>query len=421
MTNETICLPDMSAGGRPAHSPLGASSAERWMNCPGSVDLIRELTLPESDDPSYRAEGTAMHMAAEKCLRESMDPWEVVGEKFEGCEITPAMGDAIQIYLEACRADMAKAAHFYIEFPVSSPIHPMFYGTLDFAAIFGKPATPDQMKAFNWPEPFIVPELIRIRDLKGGEGIIVEPEENPQLKYYAYGLIGKNPHWADETPVLLEICQPRAFSLDGANRWWETTVGAIREWVHDTLVPAMARAEIDGTLDAGKWCRFCPAKLVCPLLTDLFKAASLYNPKDVVNFTDEQAAMNYSQVSAVKFYLKALEDDVYRRLNAGTVMTGYAKLVPKKSNRVFNPGAAALAKERFGDEAFTDPAMKSPAELEKISPAAREFVREFSHQPDTGLTVAAWEDGRGAVKVTTTQEAFGDAVKNLVDKENGAS
>jgi hypothetical protein len=57
--------------------------------------------------------------------------------------------------------------------------------------------------------------------------------------------------------------------------------------------------------------------------------------------------------------------------------------------------------------------MKSPAELEKLSPAAKAFVKEHAYHPDTGLTVAAWDDPKPAVKVQTTTETFGAALKAL--------
>lgn len=402
------------------HSPLGASGAERWMSCAGSVTLIARLRqlldamgVPEEDDPDYRREGTAMHEASEHCLREGCDTWEIVGQTFNDTVIDEPMADAIQVYLDDCRADMDGAALYYVEFPVSSPVHPDFYGTLDFSAIFGKSPGRGQ---------FIVPTLVKVKDLKGGEGIIVEPDDNPQLKYYAYGLIDKNPHWADETPVELCIVQPRGFHVDGSIRSWRTTVGEIRSWVVNELVPAMHRTELDDTLDAGPWCRFCPAKLVCPLLTSLFRAACTANPKEVVNYGNDSLARSWGYSKAVKFYLTALEAETFRRLNAGDNegFEGIAKLVPKKSNRVWNSDAKDEAQQRFGGEAFTKPEMKSPAELEKLSPAAKAFVKEHAYHPDTGLTVATWDDPKPAVKVLTTQQAFGDALKALGYGEDAA-
>ena len=68
------------------HSPLGASSAERWMNCPGSVALIQALKLEGTDDPEYRKMGTAAHAAAAHITLNDMDAWEVVGQKFEDAD-----------------------------------------------------------------------------------------------------------------------------------------------------------------------------------------------------------------------------------------------------------------------------------------------------------------------------------------------
>lgn len=361
------------------HSPLGASGAERWMNCPGSVTLLKNLDLPESDDPSYRETGTAMHEAGEHCLRQGLDAWEIVGETFNNVEITDNLATAIQVYLDVCRRYMDFATVFGIEEHVSSPVHPDFYGTADFWAFVTATGRPAAKTMADPPAPG---DKFVMLDLKGGEGIIVEPDDNPQIKYYAFGVvdgwerqIGMELH--PDIPVELGIAQPRAYHPSGETiRTWPTTVGAIKAWVHDVLVPAMNATETDNFLDTGPWCRFCPAKLVCPMLTALFKAAATADPKQIVHFTDEQAAENYRQIEAVKFYLKALQDDAFRRLNAGhsEAFEGVAKLTYKKSDRVFNAKVTVDDKEvpivdalraKFGDEAFTDPTPKTPAQIEK--------------------------------------------------------
>lgn len=401
------------------HSPLGASGAERWMSCPGSVALLKELQLPESDDPSYRIEGTAMHEAAEHCLKNGLDTWEIVGETFSTIVIDAAMADAVQVYLDVCRADKDIASTTFVEYRISSPVHESFYGTADWVALISKAGrlSISEMRADE--------ERLVIADLKGGQGIIVEPDDNPQLKYYAFGVIdgmerSSGQVFDDTLKVVLRIVQPRAYHDEGCVREWETTVGEIKEWVHDTLVPAMARAEIDNTLEAGPWCRFCAAKLVCPLLTSLFRAAATSNPQEIINYSDASIARSYQYVKAVKFYLKALEDETYRRLNMGIEMTGSAKLVAKKANRVFKDGALEAIKAAVGDEAFTAPALKSPAELEKVSPAAKALVKEWAYMPSTGLTVAMWDDPKPAVKVQTSTEAFGAAVAQLVENTDAA-
>lgn len=389
---------------RRGHSPLGASGAERWMKCPGSVALLKELDLPESDEEDYRREGTAMHEAAEHCLREGLDTWEIVGQSWNNTVIDAPMADAIQVYLDTVRPDMDRAFKSFVEYKVSSPVHPKFYGTADFVAlVHGSEAG----------------QMLDVTDLKGGEGIIVEPDDNPQLKYYAFGVLEqmvRDGHaiLPNEFRVRLRIVQPRAYHPTGevVRSWW-TTAGEIAEWVHDTLVPAMAATEYDNSLDAGPWCRFCPAKLVCPLLNSLFKAACVADPKAVGDHTDAGLGRSYQYVQAVKFYLKALEGEVYKRLNRGVTMDGVVKLVNKKADRVWKPTAAELLKEKFGAEAMTTPELKSPAAIEKLGPAAKELVKGQAYMPVTGTTVALWDDPRAGVKVTTNQEAFAGALAKL--------
>lgn len=374
---------------KPLHSPLGASSAERWMHCPGSVALLKKLELPHSDEPEYRALGTAAHELGAVCLSVGKDAWELIGEKFNGSHVDKEMADAVQVYLDTVRPAFDQpGAKTFIEYGVSHPSHELFYGTLDFGAVYGTTA--------------------EINDYKHGAGIIVEVEENPQLMYYAYGFIRE---FAQVETVVLRIIQPRTYRE--AVRTWITTVAHIKEWAEKELIPAMRVAELEaGDLDAGDWCRFCPAKLVCPLMKQLFGAAATTNPKEIVDLSNDSLGRSYNYIQAAKFYIKALEDEIYNRLNRGNKVPG-CKLVPKKANRVFKPEAKEEAISRFGDDAFTVPELKSPAEIDKLGATGKQFTMEFAFTPQTGLTVAKESDDRIGVTMQTTAQAFGAALEKL--------
>lgn len=374
------------------------------MNCPGSNILLDTLALPETEEESWTTEGTAMHAAAAACLNDGVDAWEMMHRDFGGVAIDAEMADGVQVYLDYVRPIITQASAHWVEFPISSPVHELFYGTLDFGALALRMST-----APGACPPRFNTNVVRIVDLKGGKGIVVEVEDNPQLKYYAFGLIDAHPEWPDEMPVILAICQPRIdYHPDGMIREWETTVGEIREWVHDTLVPAMQRAQFDRTLDAGSWCRFCPAKLACPLLTSLFKAAATHNPAVIPHLSDENLGRDYQLREAVKFYLTAQEAETQRRMLAGREVPG-AKLVRKKSNRILPPAAQKTAVQIFGDAAYKERAVKSPPELEKLGEVAREFVKENAYSPDTGLTVALESDTRPAVKLPRASDTYAEA------------
>jgi uncharacterized protein DUF2800 len=358
----------------PAHSHLGASSAERWMGCPGSVTLIQAIqSAPgyEEDDPDYRRDGTQAHALAAHCLEGEIDAWEADADQFP--ELTADMMDAVQEYLDFVRTQEGERDY---ELRVHVPeFHPAFFGTLDCV---------------------VHSTEVHIIDYKHGVGVVVDAEDNPQLMYYAYGLVNKD-HYPPERVVKLTIVQPRAFHPDGTIRTWETTVGHIRQWAEEVLKPAMlATADLD-YLALGSWCRFCPAKLVCPAYDGLAKKA-----------LQGSLPITYADAQQLKMLVRAVEEDVFKRLMNGEEVDG-AKLVKKRANRVFKE-AAPLA-DTFGEDAWEPRKLKSPAEISKL-PQGKTFVAEYAFVPDTGFTVASIDDDkRTAVRLKTPEEKYGDPLQ----------
>lgn len=383
------------------HSELGASGAERWMHCPGSVALIRGFELPESDEPDYRKDGTAAHALAAHCLAEGCDSWEGVGLSFggEGVIVDPPMAEAVQAYLDECRNVATPGAKVYIEHRISAPeIHAKYFGTLDYGVVLTTPLVieGDEIDAV-------------VLDYKHGEGLVVEVEGNPQPVYYAYGLIRLHP---EIKRLRIGIVQPRiTWHPDGTVRWATMTAAEVVAFVLEKIKPAMEATEVDNDLLPGEWCRFCPAKLVCPAMKSLFGAAAQANPSEVIELSDALLGQSWNKIKAVKFYAAALEDEVYRRNNMGKTVPG-TKLVNKKANRVWK-GDAAQALAVLGPEIFTEPELKSPPDIEKMGAKAKALVKEYAFTPNTGLTVASVGDKRPAVPVHTATETFGAALENL--------
>lgn len=382
----------MSTEQRAAHSPLGASGAERWMNCPGSVALLAELKFDGSDDPDYRTLGTAAHEAASKALIDKLEPWELVGQTFNHYRVDQNMHDAILMYVNECRQIMEEFpdGQEFIEFKIDAPeFHHEFYGTTDWA--------------------YLVGTRLFVRDYKHGEGIAVDVEWNPQIMYYAWGLLRNFP---GVDRVSLGIVQPRAFHGDGPIRVWEVDADQIRTWASGTLKPAMDRTALDNDLNAGKWCRFCPAKLVCPLMQSLFGAAMQADPKQAADLSDEALGRSYQYIPAVKMFIKAMEEEAFRRLNSGRTIP-YTKLVQQKANRVWKEGALTRLVAALGEDAWTKPELKSPPQIEALGQVGKELAKELAYKPDAGFTVAGLDDKRRAVIVKTVQETFAGAAAAL--------
>ena len=372
------------------HSPLGASGAERWMKCPGSVRLLQHLQLDESDEEDWTKEGTAAHEAAAWCLEHDEDAWERVGYAHNGITMTAELVDPIQTYLGYCRSKTLQKR--FVEYRVSSPAHPLMFGTLDHGGV-GLDASG---------------LYLDVDDFKFGAGLYVEIEDNPQLKYYAFCLIDgierqEGRELPDNAPVNLTIVQPRITWIDPV-RTWPTTVYAIKTWAHGVLIPAMKETELSDGLDAGPWCRFCPAKLVCPLLTGMFRAGALANPKHVEGMNMARLAQEYQAAKAVKFYITAVEREAFRQLSRGETHEAL-KLVKKKANRDWRPGAPEKIQALFGDEALTLPVLKSPAQIEKL-PGGPAAVSEHAYTPDTGVTVALASDPGHAIPVPKPADRF---------------
>jgi hypothetical protein len=373
------------------HSPLGASGAERYLNCPGSYLLLEALKLPPSDEEDYQREGTAMHEATAQCLAGKLDAWEMAGATFAGITLDTDMVAAINTSLDHAAPIMADAEKVYIEHKVYEPdVHPLFMGTMDFGAL--------------------IADRGYLRDWKYGAGIAVEVEDNPQFMYYGYGLMKWHPHI---TTLDIGVVQPRAFHVDGPVRLWSVSADYVEEWVQDTLVPGMLKAQRSKELCAGPWCRFCPAKLVCPILSGLFEVACTYDPNMVRDLSDGALGQSYALIKAVDKYTAAVEKEVFRRLNSGTDVIG-TKLVYKSAHRVWKDGAEKIVKAKLGDAVVVPASIKSPAQVEAISPAAKALVSQHAYKPQgNGLTIALAADKRPAVKVQRPSEVFADAVKNL--------
>jgi hypothetical protein len=354
------------------------------MNCPGSVALLKRLDLPMTEEPEYRSKGTSAHSVGYEALTSDKDAWELAGTQHGKHEADVEIMEAVQVYLDECRSLITPTAQVFHEFNISAPdFHPDFFGTLDFGVLDGR--------------------TLSIRDYKHGEGIAVDCEWNPQIMYYAYGLLRRFP---EVEIVNLGIVQPRAFHPQGPIRRWTISAEALRQWALTELRPAMERTALDTALDAGPWCRFCPAKLVCPLMVSLFGAAATADHKVVINLDDQSIGRSYQYTAAVKSYLKALEEETLRRLMAGKDIPG-TKLVNKKANRIFKEGAEqGLACSIQKNDLFTKPELKSPAQLEALGPHAKKLVAEWAYTPVSGVTVALTTDKRPAIKPDLGSEAF---------------
>jgi len=132
--------------------------------------LLQTLDLPETDESSYAAEGTAAHEVAAHCLRKGIDTWELVGQTFYGHEVTQELADAVQMYLDKIRdlrvqhgSERNYFHNSFVEYRISGDWNDKFYGSVDSA---------------EWSSDG-ESSLLDVTDFKYGAGIAVDSRACP--------------------------------------------------------------------------------------------------------------------------------------------------------------------------------------------------------------------------------------------------
>lgn len=376
------------------HASLGASSAYRWLACPGSVSL--SANIPRKDT-SYSLEGTAAHALSEISYNAGLDPSNWIGERIEGVEVSKDMADAVRVYVDFLRGlsvgDNLVCLEQRFDLSKLNPPAPMF-GTSDCTAYL-----PAERK-------------LVVADYKHGAGVAVDVEDNPQLKYYGLGCLLQMGPTQRVDEVELIIVQPRAQHIDGPIRRWTCSVEVLLDFGSDLVVGAHRAMNADAPLNPGKWCRFCPAQPMCPELhretqliaTEEFSAAPMMDPRLL---TAEQLGQVLDRADLVEDWLRSVRQYVQSQLESGNNVPGW-KIVPKRASRVWQSDTQATAK-RLRDELMLDTEdifdlkLKSPAAIEKIV-GKKNLPADLYASVSSGYTLAPSSDPRPAVLSVAADE-----------------
>lgn len=345
----------------PAHSKLGASNAKRWMHCPGSVRLNE--TIPEPPSSPYAVEGTRAHRIAELCLGAD----EPTAENYRGVEYfdpdmttwraTDEMCDAVDVFLGAVYAVLGRDDELYVESKLDlSSVHPGMFGTAD--AIVIKPKTLE----------------MHVFDFKYGAGVVVEVENNEQVKYYALGALKLFAKHGIQK-VTCWIVQPRAPHADGPVRSVVYDPLELLDWQEELHAAAQRTENPNAPLVPGEWCKFCKAAdaMVCPAFKDQAVASAsdafgqIVAPPAIESMSLEEIGRRLDQLPALKAYIKKLEEYADSNAREGRLPAGY-KWIFGRGRRVYNTSETDVlfrVLEETG-QYVARRACPSPAELEKL-------------------------------------------------------
>lgn len=388
------------------HARLSASSASRWMACPGSVALSEGLDSASA----VAAEGTFAHHIAAMALGRGMtrcgiarSPKEWLGNTtiVDGHKVTcdQDMVDGVQAYLDAIAEDVQPGDKTWVEVdltPALSKLHPDLGGTADY--IRWRPSA----------------QHLRVRDLKYGAGVVVDPEENLQAMTYALGALLHT--GVSAKTVTLTIDQPRIEHAEGRSRDWTFPGVQLLDFAGD-LIEGAKRVKPGAPLTPGKaQCRFCPARRVCPALEEATTAVVEAEFRDVVPYNIDYLSDVLNKVASVKARIQAIEEFAYAEATRGVVIPGW-KLVAKRAVRKWadEDGMKSWAAANAIDS-LAPPVVKSPAQLEKgLKKADKEAMSAFVESKSSGNVLVPSSDDRPAVKLLSADDfAEVDSPRNEV-------
>lgn len=358
------------------HATLGASSAHRWLVCPGSVKACDGV---EDSASKHALEGTEAHELAELALTTSDTALDTYANR--------EMAEFVSIYTDYVRQLSADADTVMIEETVHySDWVPGGFGTADAIILRGN--------------------TLHVVDLKYGRGVQVDAEENPQGMLYALGAWSSLNMFTEIDTVRITIVQPR---LDHVSEWAIGTDALLRwaEWVRQ-------RAEATEADDAPrvpgeKQCLFCRAKHDCAALRDFTETAILteFDNLDALpnpdTLTDDQIGAALAAKPLIEGWLSAVSNHVTERLMGGGGFPGY-KLVEGRSVRKWSDegdAARALCTLVGADKAYTHKLI-SPSQAEKTLGIKRKGeIAALITKPAGKPTLAPDDDKRPAINVTT--------------------
>lgn len=223
------------------HSILSPSGAHRWMNCTPSARLEQEF---EENESEAAKEGTAAHALCEHKLKKAlhMRSKRPVSD-YNSDEMKECSDAYVDFVME--QYELAKQT-------CKDPVV-LIEQKLDFSCYV--------QDGFGTGDCILISDdKLHIVDFKYGMGILVEAEENPQMKLYALGALEIYDALYDIKEVSMTIFQPRRENVST----WTISIDELKNWAEKELKPKAQMAyRGEGEYLPGEWCTFCRAAVRC--------------------------------------------------------------------------------------------------------------------------------------------------------------
>ena len=349
----------------PVHSPFGGSVAARVLRCPASVDLIQKVPADLRKPSAYADRGTALHAAIALLLAKDTHALvgSLAGKTFGSYTITPddvanALAPAYA-YVETLLD--TPGAKYYLEQRVVFPTIPDTWGTVDLLVRIGRTIHVIDFK-------FGVGVRVLALSLDGDEDVL-----NAQLMFYAAAARHSLPDFfAGVEDIILTIVQPVSIDVDAEMVSSTAATHAELDAFVQIYHIACAEARSDAPrLERGSWCRFCPARPICPAHTGpLLDLAQFVTPTAFAVPKEAYLrllAEGLNLVDAVRDLRTALHDQAKRALEEGDCVPGYALSAGRAERYWCDENAALATLQSLGlghDDIMEAKTMRSPKQVE---------------------------------------------------------
>lgn len=370
------------------HSVLGASAADRWMNCTPSAQLTAGM---EDETTTFAAEGTAAHALCEWKVRKALkmragrrptsDYWTDEMEEFTD-DYRDFIMDLVGQAKLTCK-DPLTLIEQHLDF---SCYVPDGFGTGDFLLVADKE--------------------LNVVDFKYGRGVAVYADHNPQMMLYALGALNLFDCLYDIENVTMTIFQPRLSSIST----WTISAEELYKWTEEVLKPkAELAAKGEGEFISGSWCRFCKARNTCRARAESFLELAKMEFQPPALLSDEEVTEVMEKADELSKW--ASDVMVYVQAEAienGKHWNGY-KLVEGRSTRRFTD--EKKVEEAAKGAGYTDIYNKSLITLtafEKLmgKETFKEVLGSYVTKPAGKLTLVPVSDKRPEVTVNTVNDEF---------------
>lgn len=304
------------------HALLSASSSHRWLNCPPSARLCENYDDKGSD---FAAEGTDAHTLCEYKLKKALG--------------IPAKNptDNLSWYsaeMEDCANGYAAFVTELVEDAKKSCPDPvvLIEQRLDYSKYVAE--------GFGTGDCVIIADgTLHIVDYKHGRGVLVEADENPQMKLYALGALELFDCIYDISTVSMTIYQPRRSNVST----FTVPKEELYNWADNVLIPVAELAfEGGGEYRCGEWCQFCKAKADCRKRAEANLELAKYEFRQPPFLTDEEVEEILGKLDGLPSWANDIRDYALRAAISGKKWTGF-KLVEGRSNRRYTDENAVIA------------------------------------------------------------------------------